>query len=154
VLQNPGSKNVNDKVVVNCATAIAFLSAISSDPAQMKALNSAFDDDGNDCVTLSVKFGILTNGNDNIDKSTMLEELCSTIAEVLEERAGFEEIDDDPAPLIDEESENFKFGSVLETLGYLLDKMARRSQYLTQDSNVLRAILGAVNKSSIFTKLS
>jgi hypothetical protein len=114
----------------------------------MKALYEAFDDDGNDCVTLSVKFGILTNGNDNIDKSKMLEEICKTIAEVLEERAGFEEIDDDPAPLIDEEEpENFKFGTVLETLGYLLDKMARRPQYVTQDSNVLKAIFDAINKS-------
>jgi hypothetical protein len=114
----------------------------------MNALYEAFDADGNDCVAFSVKFGILTNGNDNIDKSKMLKGLCIAIAEVLEERAGFEEIDDDPAPLIDEEeSENFKFGTVLETLGYLLDKMARRPQYLIQDSNVLRAIFGAVNKS-------
>jgi len=49
----------------------------------MKALYEAFDDDGNDCVTLSVKFGILTNGNDNIDKSKMLEGLCGTIVELL-----------------------------------------------------------------------
>ena len=123
---------MNDKVVVNCATAIAFLSAISSDPAQMKALYSAFDDDGNDCVTLPVKIGILTNGNDNIDKGAMLEEVCATISEVLEERAGFEEIDDDPAPLIGEDdSENFKFKTLLETIGYLLDKMCRRPQYVT-----------------------
>ena len=76
-----------------------------------------------------MKFGILTNGNDNVDKSKMLEGLCNTIAEVLEEYAGFEEIDDDPAPLIDEEeSENLKFGTVPETLGYLLDKMGHRTQ--------------------------
>jgi len=46
ICQDPSSKNVNDRVVVNCATAIAYLSAISSDPAQMKALYGAFDDDG------------------------------------------------------------------------------------------------------------
>lgn len=33
ICQDPSSKNVNDRVVVNCATAIAYLSAISSDPA-------------------------------------------------------------------------------------------------------------------------
>ena len=114
----------------------------------MEALYEAFDEDGNDCITFPVKFGILTNGNDNIDKSKGLKGLCNAIAEVLKERAGFEEIDDDPAPLIDEEeSENFKFGTVLETLGYLLDKMARRPQYVNQDSNVLRAIFDAINKS-------
>jgi len=95
-----------------------------------------------------VKFGILTNGNDNVVKSKMLEGLCNTIAEVLEEHAGFEQIDDDPAPLIDEEeSENFKFKTVLETLDYLLDKMGRRTQCVTQDSKVLREIFAAVNKS-------
>lgn len=128
ILQNPTRPNVNEKVVANCAAAIAYLSAISSDAAQMKTLYSAFDDDGNDCVTIPVKIGILTNGNDTIDKSEMMAELESMLGESLVERAGFEEIDDDCAPLVSgEDGDNFKFANVLSLLAYFLDKMCRRA---------------------------
>lgn len=154
ILQDPSKSHVNDRVVVNCATAIAYLSAISSDPAQMKALFSAFDDDANDCVTIPVKLGVLTNGNDSIDKSEMMAELESMLSDMLIERAGFEEIDDDPAPLVDNDSEAFKFNNVLEMLGYLLDRMCRRPQCVLPESKVLRSLFATINKTAIFRKLA
>lgn len=94
----------------------------------MKALYTAFDDDGNDCVTIPLKIGILTNGNDTIDKSEMMGELETMLGEMLIDRAGFEETDEDCAPLVSEDAEIFKFGNVLGLLGYFLDKMCRREQ--------------------------
>lgn len=85
----------------------------------------------------------------------MMGELESLLCEILVERAGFEEIDDDPAPLISEDDgENFKFANVLSMLGYLLDKMCRRSQCVAPDSKYLRSIYAIINKSEIFKKLA
>ena len=120
----------------------------------MKALFSAFDDDANDCVTIPLKLGILTNGNDSIDKSEMMSELELMLGEMLVDRAGFEEIDDDPAPIVGNDSEIFKFNNVLEMLGYFLDKMCRRPQCVLPESKILRSLFAIVNKTGIFRKLS
>jgi hypothetical protein len=154
-LQDPSKCNVNDKVVVNCAAATGYLSAISSDPAQMKALFETFDETGNDAAILPVKIAILTNGNDIIDKSGMMASLEVLLSDILVERAGFEEIDDDPAPLIgDDDEEKFKFTSPLEMLGYFLDKMCRRKECIAPDNKALRSVYAVINNSGIFKKLS
>jgi hypothetical protein len=52
----------NDKTVTNCAIALAFLAAYSSDAKQMLTLNDAFDNTLNLNVSIGIKFGVLLNG--------------------------------------------------------------------------------------------
>jgi len=123
--ENQGS--TNDKVYACCATALAFLSAYASDASQMQALFNAFDENGVDSIILPLKFAILINGNDKIDKTPMVSEFQSQLVDRLTDSAGFEEIDDDPAPINTEsEDEVFRFKGVLDMLAFTLDKFARR----------------------------
>jgi len=73
IMQVYKNGGVNDKIAANCATALAYLSAYSADPKQMEALFKAFDEshEGDDALIIPIKWGILTNGNDKIDKSAM-----------------------------------------------------------------------------------
>lgn len=153
ILQDSSNENVNDKVVANCATALAFLSAISSDPAQMKALFSAFDDDAVDCVILPLKIGVLINGNDAIDKSELVGELDQLMAELLTDRSGFEEIDEDSACLGDNDSETFKFRNVIEVFSYFMDKIVNHLE-IPSDSVHIRKLFSFINKSTIFKRLA
>ena len=63
--------DTNDRVFCNCATALAFLSAYASDASQMQTLFNAYDENAMDAIMIPLKFAILINGNDTIDKSTM-----------------------------------------------------------------------------------
>lgn len=65
-------QNLNDKVIVNASIALGFLSAYSSDPAEMRDLFLAYDDEGDYRVSLGIKLSILMNGSAKIPK---LEEL-------------------------------------------------------------------------------
>ena len=57
-----GKQNLNDKVIVNASIALGFLSAYSSDPAEMRDLFLAYDDEGDYRVSLGIKLSILMNG--------------------------------------------------------------------------------------------
>lgn len=59
-------QNVNDKVIVNAAVALGFLSAYSSGPAQMRDLFAAYDEEGDYRVSLGIKLSILMNGSAKI----------------------------------------------------------------------------------------
>ena len=120
----------------------------------MKTLFSAFDDEGNDAISIPLKIGILINGNDSIDKSEMIKEFGAYLKETLVDRAGFEEIDDDPAPLVGDDDEVFRFKGPLAVLAFFLDKMCRRELCLKQDSPYLKQIYSFINESSIFKKLA
>jgi hypothetical protein len=127
---NDCDKNgMNDKVIANCASTLGFLSAYSNDPSQMKALFNAFDESENDTILLPLKFSILANGNETLDKSELVSELESILVERLVDSAGFEEIDDDPSPIggeDDDEDSVFRFQGSLDLLAYILDKYGRR----------------------------
>jgi len=71
LLSNLAKGGVNDKIVANVSMSLAYLSAYSADPKQMEALYSAFDESAemSDPCLISIKWGILTNGNDKLDKS-------------------------------------------------------------------------------------
>ena len=64
--------STNDRIFCNCASALAFLSAYASDASQMQALFNAFDENAVDAIMLPLKFAILINGNDTIDKSELV----------------------------------------------------------------------------------
>lgn len=59
-------QNLNDKVIVNASIALGFLSAYSSDPAQMRDLFDAYDEDRDYRVSMGVKLSILMNGSAKI----------------------------------------------------------------------------------------
>ena len=147
----------NDRIYVNCATALAFLSAYASDASQMQALFTAFDlidDNEVDAIMLPLKFAILINGNETIDKASMVNDFSSKLVERLTDAAGFEEIDDEPKPMDTEnEDECFRFKGVLDTLAFTLDKFARREMCIKADSTYMKMVYKCLNTSTIFKRL-
>jgi len=70
-------KIVNDRILVNCAIALGFLSAYSSDPNQMKALFGAYDNSKDWRLTLGIKLGLLMNGSAKIPDAAGLREAAA-----------------------------------------------------------------------------
>ena len=118
----------------------------------MIQLFDAFDEEANDAICLPLKFAILANGNEKVDKTPLAERLYSELKERLVDGAGFEEIDDDPAPLGEDEG-CFRFKGVLELAGHILDKFARRDWCQSPDSIYTRGVLNTISKSCIFEKI-
>jgi len=143
----------NDRIYCNCATVLAFLSAYASNASQMQTLFNAFDESAVDAIILPLKFAILINGNDTIDKSQLVSDFQAMLIDRLTDSAGFEEIDDDPAPIGGGEDEIFHFKGILDTLAYMLDKFARREICQKPDSAQMRMIYQCLNQSTVFKKL-
>jgi len=118
----------------------------------MQTLFSAFDESAVDAIMIPLKFAILINGNDTIDKSQLVNDFKGMLVERLTDSAGFEEIDDDPCP-INTEDEVFRFKGVLDTLSYMLDKFARRAICQQPDSPMMKMIYQCLNDSTVFKKL-
>jgi hypothetical protein len=123
---------INDKVLANCSTALAYLSAYSSDPKQMEALYSAFDEsaDGNDALLIPIKLGIIMNGNDTVNKTDMMANCEEYLVDRIVDSAGFIEVDDDPAPIgegEEDEDEIFKFSGILPLLAHITNAFGRRA---------------------------
>jgi len=158
IISESSKGGVNDKVLSNCSLALAYLSAYASDPKQMEALFSAYDDEGNDCIILPMKLGILTNGSpDTAAKKQMTSDFEAQLVETLEEGAGFTEVDDDIAPLVggDDESadEMFHFMGALDTVAHLANSFCRREWCQLPNSPYLRMLFGGVNKSATLKNL-
>jgi len=154
-IMNATGSSTNDHIYCNCATALAYLSAYASGANQMQALFNAFDEGDNDAIMLPLKFAILTNGNDTIDKSSLVEAFKSHLIERLVDSAGFEEIDDDVRAINTEDGDEiFRFHGVLETLGFMLDNFGRREMCQAPDSKYMKMVFNAINQSAIFKKLA
>jgi len=153
-IMNETNGSTNDRIFCNCATALAFLSAYASDPAQMNSLFNAFDETDNDAIMLPLKFAILINGNDTIDKTGLVEAFQAHLIERLADSAGFEEIDDDVRAINTEDGDDvFRFAGVLDTLAFMLDKFARRSLCLSPDSKYMKMLFNAINQNGLLKKL-
>ena len=83
----------NDKSLVNCAVALAFLSAYSSNPKEMEELFSNYDETGDPRITLGIKLGVLMNGNPDIDASKLIRRVEAYLLEQITNRSGLTEID-------------------------------------------------------------
>ena len=153
MLSDQAKSATNDKILANCACAISFLSAYASDPAQVKALFSAFDEMDVNCISIPLKFGILINGNEAVDKSEMAAEFESFLIEKIVDQAGFEETDDDPAPIAGGEDEVFRFKGVLDLIGYMADKFCRRDWCQAPDSVYMKLLFSCLTKAETFKKL-
>lgn len=69
LLNSGASYGANDVVLANCAVALAYLSAYAASPDQMVTLFDTFQ--GANPISVGIKFGVLTNGNETIDKAKM-----------------------------------------------------------------------------------
>jgi len=131
IMNEADKGGINDKILANCATALAYLSAYSQDPKQMEGLYGSFDEsaDGNDALLIPIKLGIIMNGNDTVDKQAMITNCEEYLVERIVDGAGFIEVDDDPAPVGEgeEEDETFKFKGIMPLLAHLVNTFGRRN---------------------------
>jgi hypothetical protein len=155
ILSNIAKGGVNDKIIANVSIALAYLSAHSADPKQMEALYSAFDESAetSDPCLISIKWGILTNGNDKLDKTALRASFAAMLTEKIEDQAGFEEVDDCPMPCVADEEGLWRFKGVLSILSHLTDTFGRRSWCQEPDSEGINLAFDCVNKSECLTKL-
>lgn len=119
----------------------------------MQVLFTEFDETENDAIILPLKYAILINGNDSIDKSKMAASFENLLVEKLTDSAGFEEIDDDPAPIAGGEDEVFRFKGVCELTGFMADKFCRRDWCQAPDSVYVKLLFSCLTKAETFTKL-
>lgn len=146
-------QNVNDKVIVNAAIALGFLSAYSSDPAQMRDLFVAYDDEGDYRVSLGIKLSILMNGSAKIPDLPELESKAAAyIAKVLASESGVVEIDGKDITAGRPDEEIFRFDGALGTLGHIMDTYQRR--YYKPDSAPSKLVFAAITSSELFAKLN
>ena len=137
-LNNP--QNLNDIVLANCAVALAYLSAYAASPDQMVSLFNTFN--GNNCVSVGIKFGVLTNGNETIDKNKMAADLKSLLVSWLKAKSGF-----DTAPL--DEDSMFRFSGAFQLIGHLTNTFGRRDWCQSAGSPYLALMFAAVTESGI-----
>lgn len=161
IMNEADKGGINDKILVNCATALAYLSAYSQDPKQMEGLYGAFDEsaDGNDALLIPIKLGIIMNGNDTVDKQAMITNCEEYLVDRIVDVAGFIEVDDDPAPVgegegEEDEDEIFKFKGIMPLLAHLVNTFGRRNLCQVAGSPGLTFIFECINKSKIISKLA
>ncbi len=86
ILQNPGS--YNDKTIVNCSVALAFLSAYASEAGQMLQMFEAYDNKLNLNISFGIKFGVLLNGASSVHASTLIPKLESYSMDMVKDLTG------------------------------------------------------------------
>ena len=86
ILQNPGS--YNDKAIVNCSAALAFLSAYASEESQMLQLFEAYDNRLNLHISFGLKFGILLNGASQAHTATLIPKLEAYTMDMMKDLTG------------------------------------------------------------------
>ena len=83
----------------------------------------------------------------------MAEQFENLLIEKLVDGAGFEEIDDDPAPIAGGEDEIFRFKGVCDLIGFMADKFCRRDWCQDPDSVYMRLLFSCFTKAETFKKL-
>ena len=151
--------NLNDKVIVNASIALGFLSAYSSDPAQMKDLFYAYDEDGGTGgdsdyrVSLGIKLGVLMNGSAKVPELEKLQQdALNYIGLVLNSQSGVVEIDGKDIKQGRPDEEIFRFDGALDTLGHIMNVYLRR--FYKSDSAISKLLFKAVTQSAILKKLN
>jgi hypothetical protein len=147
-------QTLNDRVLVNCSMALGFLSAFSSDPAEMKALFHAYDGAHSDPrISLGVKLGVLMNGSDKLPGADSLgKEAAAHISLLLSTKSGVVEIDGKDLKVGRPDEEIFRFDGALDALGHIMNTFLRR--LYTSEAVIGRSLFKAVTESGIFQKLN
>jgi len=144
IVNSGETAGVNDVVLANCAVALAYLSAYAASPDQMVTLFNTFG--GKNCVSVGIKFGVLTNGNDTIDKTKMAADLKTLLVQWIKQNSGFDKKRDD--------DDVFKFSGAFELIGHLTNSFGRRDWCQAANSPHLALVFGAVNESGILQALA
>ena len=146
-------ETLNDRVLVNCAVALGFLSAYSSDQAQMATLSRAYDGASDYRISMAVKLGVLMNGNDKLaDAAQLQEEAVKHIADLLQTVSGVEEVDGRNIREARPEEDIFRFDGALDTLGYVMDTFLR--PLYKNDSTQAKLVYRAITESALLEKLN
>jgi hypothetical protein len=152
ILQKPGS--YNDKTIVNCSVALAFLSAYASEAGQMLQIFEAYDNKLNLNISFGIKFGVLLNGASSAHTSTLIPKLESYTMDMVKDLTGLQEVDGTRTDDGDEEgglSEGRLHGS-FEILGHIGDVFVRR--FASSDDELFKLQYRVMNQSGIFAKLN
>jgi hypothetical protein len=145
LLQN--SQELNDIVLLNSSVALAYLSANAADPQQMVTLFNAFP--GMTPVSIGLKFGVLTNGNETINKTAMAGTLQVLLVDWLSRCSGFDEVNSSTQT----DDDVFRFKGAFELLGHLLNAFGRREWCQAANSPYLASVFGAVNQAQTLKAL-
>jgi hypothetical protein len=124
---------------LNSSVALAYLSANAADPKQMATLFNAFP--GFTPVSIGLKFGVLTNGNETINKTSMAKTLQVQLVDWLTRCSGFDEVNSSTQT----DDDVFRFRGAFELLGHLINTFGRREWCQASNSPYLSLIFGAVN---------
>ena len=144
---------LNDRVLVNAAVALGFLSAYGSDPNQMKDLFGAYDNSNDWRLTLGVKLGLLMNGSAKIPDGNGLREAATKhIVQVLATHSGIIEIDGKDIKEDRPDEEIFRFDGGLDVLGHIMAHYQRR--LFKSDTVESKFLFKAVTDSQILSKLT
>ena len=92
----------------------------------MTQLFDAFEEES-DAIDIPMKFGILTNGNETINKKELVSKFTEMLKERLVDSAGFSEIDEEVGCLVgDDDSDMFRFKGALDVIGHITNIFTRR----------------------------
>lgn len=143
-----------DKTQVNCAVALAFLSAYASDASQMIALYDAYDSTLNLNVSFGLKFGVLLNGAVPADKKAgLLTNLECHLADFLGDMTGIREVDGRlTEDAEDPQDQPARLHGSFEILGHIGDTFVRR--FATPQDEVYPIQFKAVNSAGVLAKLN
>lgn len=141
LISNADTGSVNDIVLANCGVALAYLSAQAADTSQMMTLFNTFK--GANTTSVSIKFGILTNGNETIEKTKMAKELLTLLVSWLQSDNGLEE-----KTISNQDDEIFRFRGAFELIGHLTNSFARREWCQATDSPYLALMFQSVNQAA------
>jgi hypothetical protein len=140
----------NDKTLVNVAVAFSFLSAYSAKPQQMENLFTAFDQSVDMRLSLGAKFGILMNGNANINQEKLMKELEEYCVEQLSITSGIEEVDSEPWYNSDEPTGRLQ-GS-LEIIAFIGDIFVRR--FTSPDDKIRTSLFKVILQTKVFERIN
>lgn len=117
----------NDKIIVNCAVALAFLRA-NEKTANLEKLFVELDGYNDFRVQLGFKIGVLMSGLVKAPVEEKLhKQMVDYMKDVLGEETGLEEIDcRDITADRSSDDEMFRFNGALDTMGHMLDAYVRR----------------------------
>lgn len=104
----------------------------------MQSLFNAYK--GKTVINASIKFGVLTNGNETIKKDAMLKELQALLVDWLKTDSGFF------TPAHDDD-EMYSFKGVFELIGHLTNSFCRRELCLAPSSPYLAMMFAACNEA-------
>merc|ERR1712008_341926 len=80
-------------------------------------------------------------------------QFAKMLLEKVTDQAGFEEVDDDPAPCVEDEEGLWRFKGILHILSHLTDTFGRRTWCQEPDSEGINLVFDCVNKSECLMKL-